>query len=330
MTVRFGVFAPQGWKTELRDVEGGDAGRWARTVEIAQAAEAAGYDSLWVYDHVHPIPDAASGDPVFECYTTLSALAALTSRIRLGQMVTCNGYRSPALLAHMGATLDVISGGRLEFGIGAGWYAHEFTGMGMGFPGPGERLGMLREAVQVIDSLWRDARTDFAGEHYVIEDGRCDPKPLQSPRPPMWIGGSGEKVTLRIAAELADCTNFGGKPHEWAHKCDVLRRHCDSVGRDYDEITKTIHPDVVVAEDEAALGRLVEARMSKWGPVTGESAESWRAGHLVGTVDEVIDKVVTYVDLGCRHFVMWCPSYPSVDVLDCFAERVAPAVRSLA
>ena len=225
---------PQGWKMELAAIEGA-AAKWDKAVEIATLAEQLGYDSIWVYDHLHNVPRPAH-EAVFECWTTMAAISQRTSTIRLGQMVGCNSYRNPGLLAKITATVDVISGGRLDWGIGAGWYENEYRSYGYDFPKPSDRLHMLEEAVQIVTSMWTQPETTFRGAHYEIVRAQCDPKPLQQPRPPVWIGGGGEQVTLRIVAKHADYSNFGGDLEQWAHKRDVLRRHCDAVGRDSDEI----------------------------------------------------------------------------------------------
>ena len=325
--IGLGAFAPQGWKMELHDA--GDAqAQWETCKRVALAAVAGGFDSVWVYDHFHTIP-APSDDPVFECWTTMAALAEATTTVRLGQMVGCNSYRSPALLAKITSCVDVISGGRLDWGVGAGWYWHEYAGYGFEYADARTRIGMLAEAVEIVTSMWTRERTDFAGDHYTLADARCDPKPLQKPRPPVWIGGSGEQLTLKVVARLADCSNFGGKTHEFAHKCEVLRRHCDAVARDYDDVTKTMHVDCIVGETEADVARKLDARMAVWEPVTQEPADSYRQGHLVGTPEQILERIDAYADLGCRYFVLWFPDYPSTDGLDLFADAVLPAARHL-
>ncbi|MGH9177996.1 MAG: LLM class F420-dependent oxidoreductase [Acidimicrobiales bacterium] len=317
MTVIFGAFVPQGWKMELSAIEGAEA-KWATTVATARLIEDLGYDSLWVYDHFHNIP-RPSHEAVFESWTTLTALSQLTSRVRLGHMVGCNGYRNPALVAKMAATVDVISGGRLEWGIRAGWYAHEFAGYGYEFPEPRPRLGMLAEAVRIVRSMWTEPDTSFEGRHYRLRGGQCDPKPLQQPHPPIWIGGSGEHLTLRVVARYADYANFGGNPEEWAHKAAVLKQHCAEVGRDYDEIGKTWTPEVFIREDEADLA---EGR-----PSGGQGFGRWQLGNLVGTPEQVAEKVAAYVDMGCTGFIPWCPDYPSDQSLRLLAEKVMPEFR---
>ncbi len=317
--VVFGAFMPQGWKLELSSIDGAQA-KWDKAVEIAVRAEELGYDSIWVYDHFHNVPRPAH-EAVFECWTTMAAISQRTERIRLGQMVGCNSYRSPALLAKITSMVDVISGGRLDWGIGAGWYENEYRSFGYEFPTPKDRIGMLRETVEIVKSMWSQQETTYKGEHYHLTRANCDPKPLQDPHPPVWIGGGGEQLTLRVVARHADCSNFGGSPEQWAHKREVLKRHCADVGRDEDTIRKTWSPEVFLRSTEAEVE--AAGTRSLW----GEPVENWRAGNLVGTPEQVCEKVQTYVDLGCRGFIPWCADYPDTETLDLFAQEVMPNFR---
>ena len=183
----------------------------------------------------------------------MAAISQRTSRIRLGQMVGCNSYRQPSLLAKITSTVDVISGGRLDWGIGAGWYENEYRGYGYEFPAAKDRIGMLRETVEIVRSMWTNPETTYDGQHYQLRRANCDPKPVQTPHPPIWIGGGGEQLTLRVVARYADCSNFGGKPDEFARKREILKGHCASVGRDFDEIRTTWSPEVFVRETEAEV-----------------------------------------------------------------------------
>jgi F420-dependent oxidoreductase-like protein len=317
--VLFGVFMPQGWKMELSTIDGAEA-KWAKSVEVAVLAEEFGYDSIWVYDHFHNVPRPAH-EAVFECWTSIAAISQRTSRIRLGQMVGCNSYRNPALLAKVTSTIDVISGGRLEWGIGAGWYENEYRAYGYPFPKPKDRIGMLRESVEIVRSMWTEAETTYKGQYYDVVRANCDPKPLQAPHPPIWIGGGGEQLTLRVVARHADCSNFGGDVEEWARKREVLKGHCASVGRDEDTIRKTWSPELFVRETEAEI--LDAGTRSLW----GEEFESWRAGNLVGTPEQIAEKVQRYVDLGCTGFIPWCADYPDTTSMELFATKVMPAFR---
>jgi F420-dependent oxidoreductase-like protein len=315
----FGVFVPQGWKLELAGIHGAEA-QWARALEIAVLAEELGYDSLWVYDHVHNVP-VPSNQSVFECWATVAAISQRTSRVRLGQMVGCASYRNPALLAKVTATIDVISGGRLDWGVGAGWYQQEYSAYGWEFPSAKVRIAMLRDTVEIVRALWTEPSVTHQGRHLSVNAAQCDPKPLQRPHPPILIGGGGEQLTLRVVARLADRSNWGGRPEEWAHKAEVLRGHCRDVGRDYDEIQKTWSPELFVRETEA------EVRDAGTRSFWGEPVESWTAGNLVGTPEQVAEKVKAYIDLGCTGFYPWCSDYPDDTTLRLFAERVIPELR---
>jgi F420-dependent oxidoreductase-like protein len=318
-TLSFGVFMPQGWKMELSSIDGA-AGKWDKAVEIAKLAEELGFDSLWVYDHVHNVPRPAN-EAVFECWTVMAAISQLTSRIRLGQMVGCTSYRNPALLAKITSTVDVISGGRLDWGIGAGWYENEYRSYGYEFPKPAQRIKMLEETVEIVTRMWTEPTATFKGEHYEVSRAYCDPKPLQQPRPPVLIGGGGEQLTLRVVAKHADRSNFGGNPEQWEHKREVLRAHCASVGRDFDEIQLTWSPEVFIRATEDEV--LAADTRSLW----GEPAESWRAGNLVGTPEQVCEKLRTYVDLGLGGVIPWCSDYPDTETMTLLATEVMPEFR---
>jgi F420-dependent oxidoreductase-like protein len=315
----FGVFAPQGWKTELAGIDGAEA-QWAKTVEIAVLAEELGYDSIWAYDHFHNIP-VPSHESVFECWTTMAALSQRTERIRLGQMVGCAAYRSPALLAKITSNIDVMSGGRLDWGIGAGWYDHEFRGYGYEFLPPKDRIGVLRETVEIVRSMWTEPDTSYDGAYFHLDGAQCDPKPVQQPHPPVWIGGGGEQLTLRVVASHADRANWGGNPEEWARKREIFLGHCKAVGRDEEEVVKTWSPEVFVREDEADIA--AGGTRSRW----GEPLDSWRAGNLVGTPEQVAERIATCVELGCTGFILWCSDYPDTETLRLFAEKVLPEFR---
>ena len=226
--LRFGLFVPQGWILDLVDIED-PIEQFETMSRVAKTAEHLGFDSIWLFDHFHTYHRPVL-ETTFECWTSTAALARDTSRIRIGQMATCNAYRNPALLAKMASTVDVLSHGRLDFGIGAGWYQHEFEAYGYTFPPVPERLRMLEESLQVIRAMWTEPYASFAGEHYQVAGAINQPKGVQQPHPPIWVGGSGERVTLRLAARYGDATNFGGHLDdlEWyRHKFDVIRGHCE-------------------------------------------------------------------------------------------------------
>ncbi len=314
----FGTFIPQGWKMELAGIPDPSA-KWAATVEIAVLAEELGYDSVWVYDHFHNVPVPAN-ETMFECWTTLAAISQRTSRVRLGQMVSCAGYRNPTLVAKITSTLDVISGGRLDWGIGAGWYDGEYRAYGYEYPSNADRIRMLRETVEIVKLMWTEAETHYQGRHFSVAGAQCDPKPKQTPHPPIWIGGGGEQLTLRVVARHATHANFGGKLHEWTHKRDVLWEHCAAVGRDRDEITLTWSPEAFLRSTEAEIG--TESR-SFW----GEPFESWSEGNLVGTPEQVCERLATYQAEGLGGIVPWVADLPGTETLTLMAEHVLPEFR---
>lgn len=304
----FGVFMPQGWKMELVDIPN-PIDKWSVAVDTALHAEVLGFDSIWVYDHFHNVPKPAH-EAVFECWTVMAAISQRTTRIRLGQMVGCNLYRPPTLLAKITSTLDVISGGRLNWGVGAGWYENECRGYGYEFPVPKDRIAMLKETVEIVKSMWTQAETTYTGKYYQTVRGNCDPKPIQKPHPPIWIGGGGEQLTLRVVAQYADYSNFGGTAEEFARKREILKGHCVKVGRDEDEIRKTWSPEILIRDTERELKEL-QVRSTR-----GESFETWRASNLIGTPEQVAERIQKYIDLGCSGFIPWCVDYPSTQTMD--------------
>ncbi|TDD67657.1 LLM class F420-dependent oxidoreductase [Jiangella aurantiaca] len=224
---------------------------------VWRIADEAGFDHVWNMDHFATIGGDPAGD-IFDAWALLAAMAETTSRVRIGCMVTGNTYRHPGVLAKLAVTVDHLSGGRLEFGLGAAWAEYEHTMFGLRFGTAGERLDRLEEACQIIRSLWTQERTTFAGEHYRIEDAVAEPKPVQSPYPPIWIGGSGRKRTLRITALYADAWNATGvEPAEFAELSGVLDAHCADVGRDPAHIRRTMQ--LRLGDDAADLLPRVEA-----------------------------------------------------------------------
>lgn len=204
-------------------------------------ADQAGFDHLWIFDHFNPIGGAPLDGVIWEGWTLLAAMAEATSRVRIGNMVTGNTYRHPGVLAKVATTVDHLSNGRLEFGLGASWADVEHTMLGVNFPGVGERIRRLDEACTLIKKLWTEERADFDGRYYTLTGALANPKPAQQPHPPVWIGGGGEQKTLRVVAKHADVWNYAGGPLEAAvHKVEVLERHCQDVGRDPAEIRLSV------------------------------------------------------------------------------------------
>ncbi|MDP9269386.1 MAG: TIGR03560 family F420-dependent LLM class oxidoreductase [Chloroflexota bacterium] len=239
--MKVGVIVPQGWTGEYDGWE--PAAAWRRTVEVAQLADRLGFESIWLFDHFHTVP-RPTDELTFESFTSLSALAALTGRVRLGHVVICNGYRNPALVAKMASTMDVISGGRMELGIGAGWKRDEWLAYGYGFPETRERLAGLRDGLEVITAMLAPGRTvhaTYAGEHASVTDAVNLPKPLQAHLPIM-VGGNGPNVTWRLAARHADELNVDGmSPAEVAEALPTIRARCEEIGRDPSSLGLSVH-----------------------------------------------------------------------------------------
>ncbi len=231
--MQVGVIVPQGWTGEYDGW--GSERAWARTVAVTQQVERLGFDSAWLFDHVHTVPDPTD-ELTFESFTSLSALAMVTTRVRLGQIVINNGFRNPALVAKMISTMDVISGGRMELGIGAGWKRDEWLAYGYGFPDTGERLAALGDALEIITRMLAGGRSTHAtydGRHARVEDAINVPKPIQQPRLPIMVGGNGPNVTWRLAARFADELNVDGmRPSELREELPTIRARCEEIGRD--------------------------------------------------------------------------------------------------
>ncbi len=317
--MRFGAFVPQGWRMDLVGVPVTE--QWATIMRVADQIETLGYESAWVYDHFHTVPEPTQ-ESTFEAWTVMAGLAASTDRIRLGQMCTCNSYRPPAYMAKVASTVDVMSGGRLEFAIGAGWFEHEYLAYGYPFPSGGTRIAQLNEAVQIIKKMWLEDAPSFQGEHYTIEGAINRPKPLQKPHPPLWIAGGGEKKTLRVVAQHADYSNFVADPESFAHKSRVLEQHCEAIGRDFSEIGRTAIHHVILGENKAE----VDAKVARVAADSGVGEERVRGGFQCATAREVVERLGTLQDLGCVHVQVYFPDAAWGDGMARFAADVMPAL----
>jgi F420-dependent oxidoreductase-like protein len=292
-------------------------------LSLWQDAEALGFDWASVFDHFMPIQADPEG-PCFEGLTLLAAMAAHTKRIRCGILVVGVTYRHPAVLANMAATIDHISGGRLEFGLGAAWYELEHEQYGIPFPRVGERMDMLDEAVRIVRSMWTEQRTTFEGEHYQLRDALCEPKPVQS-HLPLWIGGEGERRTLRIVAEHADGWNAFLSPMDhYRHKLDVLARHCQDVGRDPAEIRLQVVLRLILGADEAEA----EERLRERAASTGTDAEELRQSMIVATPEQLVEQLVPYLALGVRDVLLMARPPGDRRTMELLALEVAPALRA--
>lgn len=311
----FGTFVPQGWRMELADVDDPVA-QYETLTRCAQEAESAGFDSVWVYDHFHTVP-VPSQQPTFEAWTAMAGLARDTHRVRLGQMVTCNAYRPPTLLAKMASCVDVMSRGRLIVGIGAGWYEHEFKAYGYEFGEMPDRLRHLGDAVQVLKAMWSEEEARFEGRHHSVRGAINLPKPVQSPHPPLWIGGGGERVTLKLVARHGDACNFGGDADTVARKMGALRGHCEAAGRDFDQVLKTTNMAVILGSpSEVDMAVRAVARRS------GVTEEVVRAGHVCGGADEVAAAIRERRRQGFGYVIFFLPEMAAGGVIRRLWEEV--------
>ena len=328
--MKFGAFIPQGWRLDLDGID--PAQHWPLMRDLVKSMDDGGvWESAWVYDHFHSAPfvDDAS---VHEAWSLVSALAASTSRVRLGQMCTCMAYRNPMYLAKLAATADTIAGGRIEMGIGAGWYEHEWRAYGYGFPSAGERLGMLAEGVEIFRQAWRTGAATLDGKLYQVDDAKCHPLPPQDGGIPIWIAGGGEKKTLRIAAQYADYTNFDGTPEGFKHKSEVLAAHCDYVGRDFSEITRTANYNILIAQTEAELADREAWLHDRMVRLVGEDAaeaqlRSFRGMPGHGTPEQVAEKLSAMSLLGMDYAICYFPDLgESRESFDLFEREVIPVL----
>jgi F420-dependent oxidoreductase-like protein len=305
--IRFGVQAPQQNVT------------YEGLRETWKLIDSLGYDTAWVFDHFFPILSDPSG-PCYEGWTVLAALAAETSLVQVGTLVTGNMYRNPALLAKMGATLDHTSGGRLIMGIGAGWFEQEHVAYDIPFGTTAERIHRVDEAAEIIKRLWTEKQVTFEGRYYHLKDAYCEPKPLQTPRPPIMMGGSGEKLMLKVIAKHADQWNTFGSPEVFRHKIEVLKEHCATVGRNFDEIEISWAGAALVTDSKDERDALLKG----WATAFGVTPEQYAPSTLVGTVAEVRDRIQALIEVGVTHFIPIANTPFNHDSIRRFAEEVMP------
>jgi F420-dependent oxidoreductase-like protein len=326
--MRFGLFIPQGWRMDLVDID--PEKHWAVMRDLAAYADDGAWDSLWVYDHFHTVP-MPTGEATHEAWSLMAAYAATTSRIKLGQMCTAMSYRNPVYLAKVAATADIISGGRVQMGIGGGWYEHEWRAYGYGFPSAKVRLGRLDEGVQIMRDAWRDGKVSFDGEHYQVDGAIVAPKPLQDNGIPLWIAGGGEKVTLRIAAKYARYTNFTPELGAFRHKSEVLAEHCREVGTDFDAIVRSANFSAIIGTSDADVKdrqRRIRDRMSRYVPEAAADAMlSGGSEGATGTTEQVIERIAKVRDLGCEYAICYFPeaAYDRSGI-ELFEREVIPAL----
>lgn len=284
------------------------------------------FDGAFLDDHFHPWAavdhsrgreDLTNDTDTLECWTAITYFAAAFPQLDFGALVLCQSYRNPAVVAKMGATLQLLTGGRFIMGIGAGWREDEYAAYGFDFPKPGVRLAQMEESINIIQALWAGGPTTFEGKYYQVHDAYCDPIP--EPMPPLLIGGGGEKVSLRLIAKYADWWNYCDTPEVFAHKLSVLKTHCEEIGRDFDSIVKTWDGiQITIAETEAEAWRIFEESPYK------------RRGKVVGTPDQVTQQLQAYVDLGVSVFFLRFDDFPSQTGIKLFVEEVMPRLKQSA
>ena len=310
MSLKFGLSLPQGWTMDLASIQD-PVEAYETMTRVAQTADEVGFESAWLVDHFHTIPHP-SQEVTFECWTTAAAVARDTKRIRIGQAVTCNSYRNPALLAKMASTVDVLSHGRLNFGIGAGWYEHEYRAYGYDYPEAPDRLRHLREAVQVILAMWTQEEAAFEGKYYRVRGAINQPKGVQKPHIPLLIGGGGEKVTLKLVAQYGDACNVNGDLETIKQKFTVLKKHCETVGRDYESIHRTVACVCAIDEtDEQARAKIPTALLGR--PST--------AGALIGSPDTIRKRLADLEAVGVQEVILGFPDVLQLDSLRSFAKE---------
>lgn len=295
-------------------------------LQLVKEAEKSGYDTLWVADHL----TMGEENRIWEGWTVASSLANVTG-MRIGTAMLSALHRNPALTAKMGATLDVISNGRLSFGLGTGWHKTELGHYGLPwYENPRERVEVLEETVQIVKKMWTERNPSFEGRHFAIADAFCEPKPVQKPHPPIWIGGGGEKYLLKLVARHADGWDIPAcTPEVYAHKVEVIRRHCKDVGSDFDHIDRSIDTNIIVSDDPGA-----EKRISEWYDwlrglqsevASLKPAVNVKELFIVGSASECAKRIEEYVESGVRRFKFYFFDYPKMDSLRTIGDEIIPS-----
>ena len=313
--MKIGAMVPQGWRMDLHDIK--PEQQWDTIIEASARIEKLKYASVWVYDHFHTVPSPTQ-DPTFECWSLMAALSQVTTNVRIGQMCTCNSYRNPAYLTKVASTIDSMSGGRLEFAIGAGWYDQEYKAYGYDYPSAGVRLKMLEEALQIYIAMTTQDKASFEGDYYKIKDAINQPKPLQKPYPPLWVCGGGEKVTLKLLAKYGDYGNWDVDVEGFVHKSKILKTHCEEQNRNYSDIKKTLHTNVIIGNNEKDL----DAKINKIVDVTGIPKEMYIDRPLVGVKEKVFDTIDEFSSVECEYLIAYIPDIVWGDTLEILSEKL--------
>ena len=313
--MKIGAFIPQGWRMDLSGIS--PENQWETILQSADKIENLGYESIWVYDHFHTVPTPTQ-DPTYECWSLMAALSQRTSKVRLGQMCTCNSYRNPSYLTKVASTIDVMSGGRLEYAIGAGWYDQEYAAYGYDYPSAGVRLKMLEESLIIYKKMTTEDLATFKGEHYEINEAINQPKPLQKPHPPLWVCGGGEKVTLKLLAKYGDYGNWDVDVEGFISKSEILKQHCERENRNYEDVGRTLHTNVIIGTDKSDLNNKLE----KISNDTGIPKDMYLNKPLVGVKKEVFDKIDEFESHGCVYLISYIADIVWGDTLDILKEKL--------
>ena len=324
-SIRVGLTLPQGWLDEFPTRNPNEQFLFSKNVALK--AEKLGYDAGYVYDHFIPYYGNNASGPFFEAYTLLSAIASVTSRLRIGQVVTCNSYRHPSLLAKMTSTLDAISNGRLEFGIGAGWFEHEYVSYGYKFDNAVSRIEKLDESLTIIKKMWQNEKSSFRGRHYSIKNAICSPKPVQNPHPPIMVGGAGNKLMEVVARHATRYNHPFGTPEILEEKINLLKTKCKLAKRAHNEIENSVLLRVLVGKDHDDVKQIISNLKKKNESITDFILRS-RDSIALGTPDEVAEYLGRYQKIGINYFIInFVGLSRSLDMLSTFSRKVITALK---
>ena len=337
--MRFGLALPH-YDTSLS----GRPASWEGVRRTAERAEAAGFDSVWVSDHLFldwgKYGGSSEPQGALECWTTMTAVAAVTRRVRVGSMALCNDFRNPGLLAKMIASLDLLSGGRLDVGLGAGWYEPEYRSAGIGFDPPGQRIARLGESLEIVARLLGGEELVFKGDHYAIDGAICRPGPSQEPRPPLWVGGKGD-LLLKTAARVADGWNFSwlGSIDAYADRKRAADSACERIERDPSTLRRSVGAYVVAGSDEAdarrryerLVNRTPEGVLRSQAAGTAVSWEEFRTSRIAGTTGEVVERLGRLTELGVEEVIVGLGALPfqvaDEEDIELVGSEIIPALR---
>jgi F420-dependent oxidoreductase-like protein len=324
-SIQVGLTLPQGWLDEFPTTNPYEQFLFSK--DVALKAENLGYNAGYVYDHFVPYPGDNRSGPFFEAYTLLSAIASVTSKLRIGQVVTCNSYRHPSLLAKITSSLDAISNGRLEFGIGAGWFEYEYNSYGYKFDDALSRIEQLDESLSIIKKMWLNEKSSFSGKHYSIKNAICNPKPIQDPHPPVMVGGAGNKLMQVVAKHATRYNHPFGTPEILEEKINLLKLKCKLIKRDYKEIENSVLLRVLVGKDTDEIKQIISGLKKKNESVTDFIFRS-KDSIALGTPDEVVEYLQRYLKIGINYFIVnFVGLSKSLEMLSVFSKKVVPSLK---